>query len=75
MTTLKRPPEQHDIIQLIPTHKWGAALAVVDEVRPWGVQAYVLIPHNDGTPPGAAYIRLETGDFEQVGSKAIFVRS
>lgn len=64
---------EHDIIQISPSHKWGGCLAVVDEVKSWGCQAYVAIPSNDGAPPGNAYIRLSTGDFEAVGAKAIFV--
>lgn len=61
-----------DVIQIAPPHKWGGCLAIVDEVKSWGVQAYVPIPNNDGTPPGNAYIRLNNGDFESLGVKAIF---
>ncbi len=58
--------KQHQIIQIVPAHKWGGCLAVVSEVKTWGAQVYVTIPANDGTPPGRAYIRLEWADFERV---------
>jgi hypothetical protein len=65
--------EENDIIQIAPPHKWGGCLAVIDEVRSWGVQAYVSIPSNDGQPPGRAFIRLQTGEFEAIGAKPPFV--
>ena len=51
-------PEQwevDDIIQISPTHdeRFGAALMVVTEVKPWGVVGYVQIPAR-----GQAYYRL-----------------
>lgn len=61
-----------DIIQIVPPHKWGGCLAVVSERKSCGCQAYVSIPHNDGTPPAQAYIRLNWDDFELVGAVAIF---
>ena len=64
-------PEPGDIIQIVPAHHWARALAVVDEVKPWGVVAYVIVPHNDGTG-GAAYIRLRSVDFERIPAKAVF---
>lgn len=63
-------PEKNDIIQIVPTHKWGGCLAVVDEAKPWGVQAYVAAPVNsvkEGPTVGRYYIRLQTGEFEVVG--------
>ena len=62
-----------DVIQIAPPHKWGGCLAVVDEPKSFGCQAYVSIPSNDGTPPGQAYIRLAWDDFEALGVKAPFV--
>lgn len=61
--------EKGDIIQIIdPNNKWFPCLLIVDEVKSWGVQAFVLIPRNDGEPTGRAYYRIEYGKFEQVGS-------
>lgn len=64
--------EKDDIIQIVPDHKWGGCLAVVDEPKSFGCQAYVTIPGPDGNA-GEAYIRLNWNEFEPVGAKAIFV--
>jgi hypothetical protein len=64
---------ENDIIQIAPPHKWGRCLAVISEMKSFGVQAYVSIPNNDGTAPGSAYIRLSWDDFEPVGARAIFI--
>jgi len=66
------PIEVREIIQIVPDHKWGPALAVVSEVKSFGCVAYVWMPHNDGTAPGQAFIRLERSDFERVGAPVIF---
>ena len=47
---------------------WCGCLLIVDEVKSWGVQAYMRIP-KDGT----AFIRLKNDDFDLIG-KAILVR-
>lgn len=64
-----------DIIQI--THRkdpWFPALLIVDEVKPWGVQAYTIIPQSNdgGEKPGNAYRRLKFTLFARVGS-ALFV--
>ncbi len=64
--------EEHDLIQIAPTHRWGGCIAVVDEPKSFGCQAYVSIPSNDGEPPGRAYVRLSKGQYEPLGVKAIF---
>lgn len=63
--------EKDEIIQIIPTHEWGGCLAVVDEVKNFGCQAFVTVPTSNGFGP--AYIRLNWKDFEKVGAKAIFL--
>jgi hypothetical protein len=60
-----------DVVQIVPHHKWGGCLAVVDDVRAWGVIAAVRLPHNDGSPAGDAYTRLAWADFQPVG-KAVW---
>jgi hypothetical protein len=65
--------EENEIIQIAPPHKWGGCLAVVSEKKSFGVQCYVSIPHNDGTPPADAYIRINWDEFERVGARAIFI--
>jgi hypothetical protein len=59
-----------DIIQLNdnnPPFKY--CLAVVSEVRPWGVICYV---QNAGVD-GQAYVRVEWDNFELTGGKAFWV--
>lgn len=62
-----------EVIQIAPPHKWGGCLAIVDEVKSFGCQAYVSIPHNDGQPPGQAFTRLNWEDFEPLGVNPVFV--
>jgi hypothetical protein len=62
--------EPGDVIQIELGHKWALCLAQVDEVRSWGVIAYVMIPRNDGVMTFPAYIRLTTEDFRPLGVKA-----
>lgn len=64
--------DEGDVIQIAPPHRWGGCLAVVSETKSFGCQAYVSIPHNDGSAPGQAFIRLNSEEFESLGAKAIF---
>jgi len=41
---------------------WMGCLCQVDEVKPWGVQAWVEIPMQ-----GSAYIRLRWEQFDYIG--------
>lgn len=52
----------NDIIQIKPTHIWAKVLAVVVEIKPFGVLASVQLPEEKIT-----YIRLNWEDFEKVG--------
>lgn len=69
---------ERDIIQLAPSHHWAGCLAVVEEVRSWGVTAYVQLPGPcdgvvavvdtaEGDLSVRAYIRLEWGEFSLTG--------
>jgi len=51
-----------DVIQIKLNNKWGGCLAVVDEVRPWGVQCYVKVPLQ-----GLAYYRVQNEEFDVIG--------
>jgi hypothetical protein len=62
---------KNSIIQIMPSHKWGGCLAVVDEVKSFGCQAYVSMPDAQGV--GRAYIRLNHEEYEPVGAMVIFV--
>ncbi len=48
-------------------------MLIVDEIKPWGVQAYALVPKsNDGsTPAGQAFNRLPYGCFKKVGEALV----
>ena len=62
--------EKGDIIQITDEdNKWYPCLLIVDEVKSWGVQAYITIPRVDGV--GNAYGRVEYGKFEKVGKASL----
>ena len=54
----------NDIIQLTETAQegWISCLMIVQEVKSWGVQAYMKLPEQ-----GDAYLRIAYGKFEVVG--------
>mgnify|MGYP001577521367 CR=1 FL=1 len=58
-----------DVIQITnEDHHWFPCLLIIDEVKSWGVQAFVIIPNNErNTPNATAYIRLSYADFEVIG--------
>lgn len=63
-----------NIIQITDaSHPWYPSLLIVDEVHPWGVQAYAILPKsNDGSElPAEAYNRLKFEQIEVVGVAAI----
>ena len=61
-----------DIVQITDeSHHWFPCLVVVSELKSFGIQGFVFIPHNDGKPAGEAYIRLTAGSFEKVGTAVI----
>jgi hypothetical protein len=61
-----------DIIQITDeANRWYPCLLVVDEVKSWGVQAYLTVPTNDDEPNGNAFYRIENGKFEKVGQAVI----
>lgn len=57
-----------DVIQINENHKWQGCLAIVDEVKSWGIQAYVPIPIG-----GNAFVRLMYGDFEVIGKATLVI--
>lgn len=48
--------------------EWCGTILVVDEVKSWGVQAFVHIPMK-----GDAYIRLTPEQFESLHAESIFM--
>ena len=51
------------VVQITPPHRWAGSFWIVDELHRWGVQAYSVIPGQDGL----AYVRLEWEQFAIVG--------
>lgn len=47
---------------------WCGCVLIVDEVKPWGVQAFIHIPMH-----GDAYIRLTTEQFDVLGAEAVLM--
>lgn len=64
--------EKDDIIQIVPGHKWGGCLAVIDEPKSFGCQAYVTAPTHNGSV-GRFFIRLNWNEFNKINAKAIFI--
>ena len=59
-----------DVIQITDLeHKWFTCLAIADDIKTWGVQAYVIVPDSNGT--NLAYIRLKSNEFNKIG-KAMY---
>lgn len=48
--------------------EWCGTILVVDEVKSWGVQAFVHIPMK-----GDAYIRLTPEQFENLHTESLFM--
>lgn len=71
---MKPNVEEGSIIQLADSSRWPDCLAVVTEVRSWGVLAYIQLP---GSCEGITYVvntlrahlRLGWNDFVATGGK------
>lgn len=66
-----------DIIQIVQeSHPWFPALLIVDEVKSWGVQAYVITPRsNDGSErPARAFNRLMNAQILKVGEATVLFK-
>lgn len=61
--------ERGDIIQANENAgAWCGTVLIVDEVKSWGVQAFVHVPMK-----GDAYIRLKPDQYEVLGGQAILM--
>ena len=61
---------KNDVIQVnmnAANISWIGCLMIVDEVKDWGVQAYLHVPMK-----GDAYLRLKHGEYDVIG-KAVLV--
>lgn len=62
--------KKNDVIQINEKFKgtgWIGCLMIVDEVKSWGVQAYLHVPMQ-----GDAYLRIKHGEYDVIG-KAVMV--
>lgn len=64
-----------DVVQINPdlaatenNLMFAGCFMVVQEIRTWGVQGYVLIPRDRKTWPGAAYYRAKWDQIKLVGA-------
>jgi len=63
--------QEQNIIQIVnEEHEWFPALLIVDKVKEKIVLAYAVIPNNEGTVNGAAYMRIDHKDYKVVGIAA-----
>jgi len=54
--------KKNDVIQITEEGAWKGCLLQVDEVKDWGVQAYLTVPVK-----GVLYSRVEHGKYEVIG--------
>ena len=70
-----QPREQvkkNDVIQINEKFKgtgWIGCLMIVDEVKSWGVQAYLHVPMQ-----GDAYLRIKHGEYDVIGKTAMVAK-
>lgn len=63
--------EKDEIVQVVPDHAaWGRCIAVVYEVKPWGIRARIGGSIVD--PRGNTYINLTPGEFVRTGGRLVF---
>lgn len=63
-----------EVVQLDPVKTknkmFAGCLAVVTEIKPWGVLCYVQCIGENGEPGGQAHYRAERDTFEGIGAQA-----
>ena len=63
--------DKGSIIQIIDEkHPWYPCVLVVDEVKSWGIVAYISMPLEKGNV-GEAFNRIEEGKYEYCGEASI----
>lgn len=70
----KRELKRGDIVQVNPESQLGekngffaACLVVVDEIKGFGIQGFVMVPDTRGALPKRAFCRFNWADIELVG--------
>jgi len=64
--------KKNDVIQINEKFKgtgWIGCLMIVDEVKSWGVQAYLHVPMQ-----GDAYLRIKHGEYDVIGMAAMVAK-
>ena len=64
--------KKNDVIQINEKFKgtgWIGCLMIVDEVKSWGVQAYLHVPMQ-----GDAYLRLKHEEYDVIGKAALVAK-
>ena len=64
--------KKNDVIQINERFKetgWIGCLMIVDEVKSWGVQAYLHVPMQ-----GDAYLRLKHEEYDVIGKAALVAK-
>lgn len=64
--------KKNDVIQINEKFKgtgWIGCLMIVDEVKSWGVQAYLHVPMQ-----GDAYLRIKHGEYDVIGKAAMVAK-
>ena len=64
--------KKNDVIQINENFNgsgWVGCLMIVDEVKNWGVQAYLHVPMQ-----GDAYLRIKHGEFDVIGKAAMVAK-
>lgn len=64
--------KKNDVIQINEnclSKDWIGCLMIVDEVKGWGVQAYLHVPMQ-----GNAYLRIHHGEYDVIGKAAMVVK-
>jgi len=67
----------NDVVQIIDDkHHWFPALLTVDELKGWGVMAYMIqVTSNDpNVPNGNAYIRIKSEQIARVGTAKVITQ-
>lgn len=64
--------KKNDVIQINEKFKgtgWIGCLMIVDEVKSWGVQAYLHVPMQ-----GDAYLRIKHEEYDVIGVAALVAK-
>ena len=64
--------KKNDVIQInerCGNRGWIGCLMIVDEVRSWGIQAYLHVPMQ-----GDAHLRIKHGEYDVIGKAAMVAK-